>query len=116
MALVGTGVDLSSTNSSRTTRRSASASAFCLIADDADPSPTILTSAYDVRRPDGRLVLTGLNAGRLLATWHRGESTGQLDPMTLTEISVYDLPDGGTVELRAHYHPPDSLRRAWGSK
>ena len=87
--------------------------AFCLVADDAEPlahDRAILTSIYDVLRPGGRLVLTGLNAGRLLAAWHRGESTGQLDLLTLTETSVYELPDGETVELREHYHLPDGLR------
>lgn len=87
--------------------------AFCLVADDVEPlahDRAILTSIYDALRPGGRLVLTGLNAGRLLAAWHRGESTGQLDLLTLTETSLYELPDGGTVELREHYHLPDGLR------
>jgi SAM-dependent methyltransferase len=87
--------------------------AFCLVADDTEPlahDRAILTSIYDVLRPGGRLALNGLNAGRLLAAWHRGESTGQLDLLTLTETSVYELPDGATVELREHYHLPDGLR------
>lgn len=87
--------------------------AFCLVADDVEPlahDRAILTSIYESLRPGGRLALNGLNAGRLLAAWQRGESTGQLDLLTLTETSIYELPDGGTVELREHYHLPDGLR------
>ena len=87
--------------------------AFCLVADDAEPlahDRAILTSVYDALRPGGRFALTGLNAARLLAAWHRGETTGQLDLLTLTETSAYELPDGQTVELREHYHLPDGLR------
>ncbi len=87
--------------------------AFCLVADDAEPlahDRAILSSIFGVRRPGGRLMLSGLNAGRLLAAWHRGESTGYLDLLTLTESSVSELPAGGTVELREHDHLPDGLR------
>jgi ubiquinone/menaquinone biosynthesis C-methylase UbiE len=87
--------------------------AFCLVADGAEPlahDRAILRSISDVLRPGGRLALTGLNAGRLLTAWHRGEPTGQLDLLTLTETSAYELPDGRSVELREHYHLPDGLR------
>lgn len=87
--------------------------AFCLVADGVEPlvhDRAILTSVFEALRPGGRLVLTGLNAARLLAAWHRGESTGDLDLLTLTETSVYELPDGGTISLREHYHLPDGLR------
>ncbi|TVR18877.1 MAG: class I SAM-dependent methyltransferase [Nitriliruptor sp.] len=87
--------------------------AFCLVADDAEPlvhDRAILTSIHEILRPGGRLVLTGLSAARLLAAWHRGETTGDLDLLTLTETSVYELPDGMEIELREHYHLPDGLR------
>ncbi len=87
--------------------------AFCLVADDVEPlahDRAILTSIHASLRPGGRLALTGLNAGRLLAAWQRGEPIGQLDLLTLTETSTYELPDGETVELREHYHLPDGLR------
>ena len=87
--------------------------AFCLVPDDAEPlvhDRAILASIHDLLLPGGRLVLTGLNAGRLLAAWHRGEPTGELDLLTLTETSVYELSDGTRIELREHYHLPDGLR------
>jgi hypothetical protein len=86
----------------RLTRRSWLACAFCLVADDAELTHVraFLSSIYGVLHPGGQPVLTGLNAGRLLAAWHRGESAGQLDllRLTLTETSVYELPGGGRVD------------------
>ncbi len=87
--------------------------AFCLVADGVEPlahDRAILTSIQEILRPGGRLVLTGLSAARLLAAWHRGEPTGELDLLTLTETSAYELPDGTQIELREHYHLPDGLR------
>jgi SAM-dependent methyltransferase len=88
--------------------------AFCLVADDAaEPlahDRAILASIHRVLRPGGRLVLTGLNAARMLAAWRRGEPTGELDLMTLTTTSSYHLPDGTSASLREHYHLPDGLR------
>ncbi len=87
--------------------------AFCLVADGVEPlahDRAVLASIHRTLRPGGRLVMTGLNAARLLTAWHRGEPTGMLDLLTLTETSPYELGDGSVVELREHYHLPDSLR------
>lgn len=87
--------------------------AFCLVADGVEPidhDRAVLASLRGALRPGGRLVLTGLNAGRLLDDWARGEVAGEVDLMTLTETTDYPLADGGTVRLREHYHLPDGLR------
>jgi SAM-dependent methyltransferase len=87
--------------------------AFCLVGEEAEPlahDREILAAILRVLRPGGRLVLTGLNAARLLAAWRRRETTGELDLLTLTETSAYPLGDGTTVTLREHYHLPDGLR------
>jgi SAM-dependent methyltransferase len=87
--------------------------AFCLVGEGVEPlahDRAILTAIHRVLRPGGRLVLTGLNAARLLAAWQRDEPTGELDLLTLTETSTYPLGDGATVVLREHYHLPDGLR------
>jgi ubiquinone/menaquinone biosynthesis C-methylase UbiE len=86
--------------------------AFCLVADGVEPlahDRDVLASIHRVLRPGGRLVLTGLNAARLLDAWRRGEPTGQLDLLTLTETSEYELADGTKLLLREHYHLPDGL-------
>jgi ubiquinone/menaquinone biosynthesis C-methylase UbiE len=87
--------------------------AFCLVADDADPvahDRAILDAIRRVLRPGGRLVLTALNAARMLADWKRGELTGDIDLMTLTETSQLEPADGTTVTVREHHLLPDSLR------
>jgi SAM-dependent methyltransferase len=87
--------------------------AFCLVADGADPvahDRAILDAIHQVLRPGGRLVLTALNAARMLADWRRGELTGDLDLMTLTETSRLEPADGTTVIVREHHLLPDSLR------
>ncbi|TVP63226.1 MAG: class I SAM-dependent methyltransferase [Nitriliruptor sp.] len=87
--------------------------AFCLVADGVEPlahDRAVLASIHRALRPGGRLVLTGLHAARLLAAWQRGEPTGTLDLLTLTETSQHQLDDGSVVELREHYHLPDGLR------
>jgi len=87
--------------------------AFCLVADGAEPlahDRAVLASIHRSLRPGGWLVLTGLNAARLLTAWQRGEPTGTVDLLTLTETSRYELDDGSVVELREHYHLPDGLR------
>lgn len=87
--------------------------AFGLVADGVAPldhDQAVLASIRRVLRPGGRLVLNGLNAGRLLTAWHRGEAAGEVDLMTLTETTDYPLDEGGTVQLREHYHLPDGLR------
>ena len=87
--------------------------AFCLVADGVAPlahDRAVLASIHRTLRPGGRLVLTGLNAARLLAACRRGEPTGTLDLLTLTETSHHQLDDGSVVELREHYHLPDGLR------
>lgn len=87
--------------------------AFGLVADGVAPidhDRAVLASIRQVLRPGGRLVLTGLNAGRLLAAWHRGDAAGNVDLMTLTETTDYPLDGGGSVTLREHYHLPDGLR------
>ncbi|MFO7778528.1 MAG: class I SAM-dependent methyltransferase [Nitriliruptoraceae bacterium] len=87
--------------------------AFCLVADGVEPlahDRAILAAIHRALRPGGRLVLTALNAARLLAAWRRGEPTGSIDLLTLTETSEHHLADGGSVALREHYHLPDGLR------
>ena len=87
--------------------------AFCLVADDREPlahDRAVLESIWRVLRPGGRLVLTGLNAARLLRDWQRGEVAGELDLMTLTETSSYPGEGGSSLSLREHYHLPDALR------
>ncbi len=87
--------------------------ACCLVADGVEPldhDRAVLASIHRTLRPGGRLVLTGLNAARLLTAWQRGEPTGRVDLLTLTETSPYELGDGSMVELREHYHLPDGLR------
>jgi SAM-dependent methyltransferase len=87
--------------------------AFCLVADGVAPidhDQAVLTSMYRALRPGGHLVLTGLNAGRLLTAWHRGEASGEVDLLTLTETTDHHLDGGGTVRLREHHHLPDGLR------
>jgi SAM-dependent methyltransferase len=87
--------------------------AFCLVADGVAPidhDQAILASIHRVLRPGGRLVLTGLNAGRLLVAWQQGDVAGEVDLMTLTETTDYPLEEGGSVTLREHYHLPEGLR------
>jgi SAM-dependent methyltransferase len=87
--------------------------AFCLVADGVEPlahDQAILAAIHRSLRPGGRLVLTGLNAARFLTAWQRGEPTGTIDLLTLTETSEHHLDDGSTVVLREHYHLPDGLR------
>lgn len=87
--------------------------AFCLVADDSEPlahDRAVLTSILRALRPGGRLVLTGLNAARLLRDWGRGEVAGEVDLLTLTETSPYPGEGGTRLELREHYHLPDGLR------
>ncbi|MFP4148266.1 MAG: class I SAM-dependent methyltransferase [Nitriliruptoraceae bacterium] len=87
--------------------------AFCLVADGVEPldhDQAILAGIHRVLRPGGRLVLTALNAGRLLTDWHQGQVAGEVDLMTLTETTHYPLEQGGTVTLREHYHLPEGLR------
>ena len=87
--------------------------AFCLVADDAEPlghDRAVLASIHRVLRPGGRLLLTGLNAARMLAAWQRGEVAGDVDLLTLTETTEHRLGDGATVRLREHYHLPGTLR------
>lgn len=87
--------------------------AFCLVADGVEPlahDRAILAAIHSALRPGGRLALTALNAARLLAAWQRGEPTGSIDLLTLTEASEHHLEDGSTVELREHHHLPDGLR------
>jgi SAM-dependent methyltransferase len=87
--------------------------AFCLVADDAEPidhDRSVLASIHRVLRPGGRLLLTGLSAARMLASWRRGEVEGDVDLLTLTEASEHTIDDGATVRLREHYHLPDTLR------
>jgi SAM-dependent methyltransferase len=87
--------------------------AFCLVAEGAEPlahDRAILASIHGALRPGGRLVLTGLNAARMLRDWQRGELDGTLDLLTLTQTSRYPLGDGTAVEVREHYHLPDGLR------
>jgi SAM-dependent methyltransferase len=87
--------------------------AFGLLADGVAPidhDRAVLASIHRVLRPGGRLVLTGLNAGRMLTAWHRGETGGEVDLLTLTETTDYPLEEGGSVTLREHYHLPDGLR------
>ena len=86
--------------------------AFCLVADDAEPidhDRSILRSIHRALRPGGRLVLTALNAGRLLTAWRAGEVAGEVDPMTCTATSEHRLADGSTVLLQEHHHLPDGL-------
>lgn len=86
--------------------------AFCLVTDGIEPidhDQAILASIHRVLRPGGRLVLTGLNAGRLLTAWQQGDLVGEVDLMTLTETTEYPLEEGGTVTLREHYHLPEGL-------
>jgi len=87
--------------------------AFCLVADGAEPlahDRAILAAIHRALRPGGRLVLTALSAARLLEAWHRGEPTGSIDLLTLTETSELPLDGDTTVEVREHYHLPDGLR------
>jgi SAM-dependent methyltransferase len=87
--------------------------AFCLVADDAEPfehDRAVLASIHRVLRPGGRLVLTGLNAARVLVAWRRGELTGDLDLLTLTERSELEPVEGATIVVREHYHLPETLR------
>jgi SAM-dependent methyltransferase len=87
--------------------------AFCLVAAGVEPlahDRAILAGIHRVLRPDGRLVLTGLSAARMLGAWHRGEPVGELDLLTLTTTTDYPLDDGATVTLREHHHLPDGLR------
>jgi SAM-dependent methyltransferase len=87
--------------------------AFCLVGDGAEPMANdraVLASIHRVLRPGGRLVLTALNAARLLREWRREELSGDLDLLTLTETSTLE-PDGSTsVTVREHHHLPDTLR------
>lgn len=87
--------------------------AFCLVADGAEPlghDQAILTGILAQLRPGGRLVLTGLHGAWLLDQWKRGEAAGEVDLLTLTETSTMALPDGGSVQVREHYHLADGLR------
>jgi SAM-dependent methyltransferase len=87
--------------------------AFCLVDDVAEPMAydrAILASLHRVLRPGGRLVLTALNAGRLLRDWRRDELTGELDLLTLTETSVLEPAVGTSVTVREHHHLPATLR------
>jgi SAM-dependent methyltransferase len=87
--------------------------AFCLVAAGVEPfahDRAILAGIHRVLRPGGRLVLTGLNAARMLAAWRRDEPVGEVDLLTLTTTSEVALEDGTTVSLREHHHLPDSLR------
>jgi SAM-dependent methyltransferase len=87
--------------------------AFCLVADGVEPlahDRAILEGIHRALRPGGRLVLTGLNAARLLAAWHRGEPIGEVDLLSLTATTDHVLDDGSTVQLREHHHLPDGLR------
>lgn len=87
--------------------------AFCLVADGVEPlahDRAILAAVHHALRPGGRLVLTALNAARLLAAWGRGELAGSIDLLTLTETSAQHLDDGSIVVLREHHHLPDGLR------
>ena len=87
--------------------------AFCLVADGVEPlahDRAVLASMLRALRPGGRLVLTGLNAARLLRDWGRGEVAGEVDLLTLTETSSYPGEGGTRLELREHYHLPDGLR------
>jgi SAM-dependent methyltransferase len=86
--------------------------AFCLVAEGAEPlahDRAVLAAIHRALRPDGRLVLTGLSAGRMLAAWQRGEPVGEVDLLTLTTTSELALADGSTVALREHHHLPDGL-------
>jgi SAM-dependent methyltransferase len=86
--------------------------AFCLVADDVEPidhDRSVLASIHRVLRPSGRLLLTGLNAARLLAAWRNGETDGDVDLLTLTESTEHTV-NGATVRLREHHHLPDTLR------
>jgi ubiquinone/menaquinone biosynthesis C-methylase UbiE len=87
--------------------------AFCLVDDVAEPMAhdrAILTSIHRVLRPGGRLALTALNAARLLRDWRRGELTGELDLLTLTETSTLEPAAGTSVTVREHHHLPGTLR------
>ena len=87
--------------------------ACCLVADGVAPMDhdrAVLASIHGVLRPGGRLVLTCLNAARMLAAWQRGEAEGEVDLLTLTEVIAHPLEDGTTVRLREHHHLPGTLR------
>jgi SAM-dependent methyltransferase len=87
--------------------------AFCLVDDVAEPMAhdrAILASIHRALRPGGRLVLTALNAARLLRDWGRGELTGELDLLTLTETSTLEPAEGTSTTVREHYHLPATLR------
>jgi SAM-dependent methyltransferase len=87
--------------------------AFCLVDDVAEPMAhdrAILASIHRVLRPGGRLVLTALNAGRLLRDWRRDELSGELDLLSLTETSVLEPAAGTSVTVREHHHLPATLQ------
>lgn len=87
--------------------------AFCLVADGVEPlehDRSVLASIHRVLRPSARLLLTGLNAARMLAAWRSGETEGDVDLLTLTESTEHAVDGGATVRLREHYHLPDTLR------
>lgn len=74
-----------------------------------DHDQAILASIRRVLRPGGRLVLTGLNAGRMLTAWQQADLAGEVDLMTLTETTDHPLEQGGIVTLREHFHLPEGL-------
>jgi hypothetical protein len=97
----------------RLTRRSWLACAFCLVADDAELTHVraFLSSIYGVLHPGGQPVLTGLNAGRLLAAWHRGESAGQLDLLRLTLTETASTSSRAVGGSTSRCSPPESPMR-----
>lgn len=87
--------------------------AFCLVADGVEPlayDRAILAAVHRSLRRGARFVLTALNAARMLGAWRRQELEGELDLLTLTQTSQVRAGEGTTVNVREHYHLPDSLR------